>query len=111
MSGPSIECGYCGRAYVPIRLAEDATNDARCSNCGQVPPKRETLGEGIRRFRERRGMTGVELAERLGINQSQVSRWETGGVIPRAGTLKRISDALGMTPEQFQRLCDMEERE
>jgi len=48
----------------------------------------------IREARERAGLTQARLAELLGVQQSHVSRWETGAVQPRAAMLERVLDAL-----------------
>ena len=36
------------------------------------------LGENIRRFRKREGMTQEQIAEKAGINQKQISKIESG---------------------------------
>ena len=55
----------------------------------------------IRVARERTGLTQAELAERIGTMQSNVARWESGAVTPRAETLRKIREALEQQgPEQ-----------
>lgn len=46
-------------------------------------------------LRERRGFTQIELAERSGIDQGDISRIERGATSPTARTLQRIAAALG----------------
>lgn len=46
--------------------------------------------------RRRARLTQTELAKRLGIPQSQVSRWERGVVTPSFETLRRIVRACGL---------------
>ena len=46
--------------------------------------------------RRRAGLTQTELARRLGLPQSQVSRWERGSVAPSLETLQRIVRACGL---------------
>jgi transcriptional regulator with XRE-family HTH domain len=46
--------------------------------------------------RRRAGLTQAELARRLSIPQSQVSRWERGVVTPGIETLERIVRACGL---------------
>lgn len=48
----------------------------------------------IKLLRQRKGMTQKELAEKLRVSQQNVSRWETGEVIPRIDKLKLIAEAL-----------------
>lgn len=45
-------------------------------------------------LRERHGLTQVELAERCGIDQGDISRIERGSTSPTARTLQRIAEAL-----------------
>ena len=42
------------------------------------------------------GLSQAELARRARVTQAQVARFEAGKTIPRADTLLRISDALGV---------------
>lgn len=46
--------------------------------------------------RKRGGLTQGELARRLGLPQSQVSRWERGAVAPSFETLQRVVRACGL---------------
>jgi transcriptional regulator with XRE-family HTH domain len=41
-------------------------------------------------------LTQKELAERTGINQSDISKIETGNANPALSTLKRLADGMGM---------------
>jgi transcriptional regulator with XRE-family HTH domain len=45
-------------------------------------------------LREQAGLTQVELAERTGISQADISRIERGATSPTAKTLQRIAEAL-----------------
>lgn len=47
----------------------------------------------IGKFREAMGWTQAELAERLGVSQVSVSRWETGERVPGRPVLKLL-DAI-----------------
>lgn len=42
------------------------------------------------------GWTQVELGERCGTSDSQVSLWETGQVMPRAASVRKLDKALGV---------------
>lgn len=46
--------------------------------------------------RKRAGITQGELARRLAVPQSQVSRWERGAVGPSFETLRRVVRACGL---------------
>jgi transcriptional regulator with XRE-family HTH domain len=41
--------------------------------------------------------TQKELAEKIGVPQQNISRWETGEVIPKIDKLKLIAEVLGCT--------------
>lgn len=51
-------------------------------------------GAKIRELRELRKLTGAELAESVGVDQSAISFFERGLKVPKAETLKLIADKL-----------------
>lgn len=56
------------------------------------------MGEKIRMFREKAGMTQKELADALKLNQSSVARWETGEQNPTASKISQIAQVLNCLP-------------
>ena len=52
------------------------------------------LGEAVRHRREELGITQAELAERAGLQQPAVARFEAGGTMPTIPMLERLADAL-----------------
>ncbi len=66
--------------------------------------------EGIRVMRKRAGMTQAQLAERAGVNQHHISRWEKGRVEPSRANLERVADALGVLPWELHLAQEMVER-
>ncbi|MGW2869520.1 XRE family transcriptional regulator [Kitasatospora xanthocidica] len=54
------------------------------------------LGEAVRLRREALGMTQVQLAVALGMQQPAVARFEAGGTMPTIVVLERFAEALGM---------------
>jgi transcriptional regulator with XRE-family HTH domain len=48
----------------------------------------------VRRRREELGITQAELAERAGLQQPAVARFEAGGTMPTIPMLERLADAL-----------------
>ena len=46
--------------------------------------------------RKRTGLTQKQLAERTGISQSDISKFETGGGNPSLRTLQRLAAGMGM---------------
>ncbi len=55
-----------------------------------------TLGSRIRRLREEKGLTQVEMARLLSIRHSTVSQWETGKRTPDYATLRRLAEFFGV---------------
>jgi HTH-type transcriptional regulator / antitoxin HipB len=54
------------------------------------------LGVEVRALREQRGWSQTELAERAGMTQSAMARFEAGGTVPALPVLERIAAALRM---------------
>ena len=64
----------------------------------------EHIGEAIRFYRKRAGITQEELARRAGIATTSVVRLETGEVRqPRYDTFMKLAGALQVNPAQFVR--------
>ncbi len=59
------------------------------------------IGELIRTFREEKGITSKDLAEKIGISASQMSRMERGQRRVNSEVLARIARALEVTPSEF----------
>jgi len=55
-----------------------------------------TDGECIMSIRRQAGLTQKDLADRLGVTQVMISKWESGTRNPTAKTMRRIFDALGV---------------
>lgn len=63
---------------------------------------RNRLGDALRTLMDRRDMTGLSLAEKIGISPTSVSRILTGVSRPRQGTLTKLIEALCVSPEEQQ---------
>ncbi len=59
------------------------------------------IGHNIKSFREAKGISQNELAERLSVTRQAVSNWECGKSEPDIDTLHKISDILGITIEEL----------
>ena len=59
------------------------------------------IGRNIKRVLERQGKTQRELAEAIGITEASMSRYIHGDRVPKATTLVKIANALGVTPDQL----------
>ncbi len=52
------------------------------------------LGRSVRTLREAKGLNQTELADRAGMTQSAVARFESGGTVPTLPVLERLARAL-----------------
>lgn len=71
--------------------------------------KRQRLATELRRLREMAGVSGRELAERVGISQSKVSRIESGATTPPVPAVEAWAEAVGASAETRARLSAMTE--
>lgn len=55
----------------------------------------------IRTLRESMGLTQAEFADRVGVKQSTISRWESGKETPEYGFRVELAKLAGMTVEEF----------
>lgn len=58
-----------------------------------------TIAERIRLYRQQKGLSQAELAEKSTVNNKSLSRYELGSSIPPADALKNIADALGVSAD------------
>lgn len=65
---------------------------------GAEPGKRQRLGAELRRARELGGVSGRELAQRIGISQSKVSRAESGSALLSIPEVAAWASATGASP-------------
>ena len=54
-------------------------------------------GSTIKKLREARGMTQAQLAERIGVSDKAVSKWETAKGLPDISLLEPLAQALGVS--------------
>lgn len=57
----------------------------------------DKIGKFIALNRRNKGLTQEQLAEKLGVTNKTVSRWETGRYMPDLSLLKPLSEELGIT--------------
>jgi transcriptional regulator with XRE-family HTH domain len=68
-------------------------------NDGLGPTGRERLAAELRRLRDLAGVSGRDLANRIGISQSKVSRIESGAVVPSLPEVTAWGKELGVSVE------------
>jgi transcriptional regulator with XRE-family HTH domain len=71
--------------------------------------RRQRLGEALRELRRGANLTGVELAARLGIAQSSVSRMEAGRQLPSPEQVDQWAAATGASTERTTELDHLAE--
>ncbi|GAA5076881.1 transcriptional regulator with XRE-family HTH domain [Thermocatellispora tengchongensis] len=76
---------------------------------GAAPGKRQRLATELRRLRDLAGISGRDLATRIGISQSKVSRIESGTVIPTMPEVTAWAEAVEASPETRAWLSEMTE--
>ena len=57
--------------------------------------------EQLHAWRTRRFLTQKGLAEKVGVPYQTVQRWESGQSFPRAALLRRLCEALEVTPDEL----------
>ena len=63
------------------------------------------LGETLRLRREQCRLGQAQLAERLGVRQQTVSRWEQGLALPRPARVLELAHVLDLDPGHLHRLA------
>ncbi len=58
----------------------------------------EVMGERLRELRQKRGLTQIDLAERMGMPQGRISEIERGLHVPNLDTILRLAAALECKP-------------
>jgi len=65
-----------------------------------------TFAETLRRLRSENGLTQQELSDKLYVDRSTISKWESGDRMPDAVTLARLSECLGVDLSMLQRFSE-----
>jgi transcriptional regulator with XRE-family HTH domain len=67
----------------------------------KTPVDEKQIGRRLQEIRKRRGLTQVELAEKLGINQSLVSQYERGALRLHGALVAAFAKALRVSADQI----------
>ena len=70
-----------------ILILQFVGDECRCS-------QKVTLGDRIAELRKAKGWNQTELAKKIGVSYTQMSRYEISGVQPPANTLKKLADVF-----------------
>ncbi len=55
----------------------------------------------LKEFREKQGLSQTELAGLVGLKQTTISQYESGSRRPNLSMAKKLSDALGISLDDF----------
>lgn len=59
------------------------------------------FGDFLYELRKEQGMTQAELADKLGVTNKAVSKWETGEAMPETGLLLPLAEIFGVTVDEL----------
>jgi transcriptional regulator with XRE-family HTH domain len=74
------------------------------------PDDSRDIGPLLRSYREERGLTGGALADRAGLNQSKVSRIETGRTAASVDDVRLLAAGMDLSAEETERLVSLAAR-
>ncbi len=63
--------------------------------------KQKTLGTMIAALRKEHGMTQLELAEKMGVTDKAVSKWERDLSCPDVNTLPKLAEVFGISVDEL----------
>lgn len=63
--------------------------------------KYQTLGTMIAALRKEKGMTQLELAEKMGVTDKAVSKWERDLSCPDVNTIPRLAELFGISVDEL----------
>lgn len=63
--------------------------------------KSKTLGMMIAEIRKKQGMTQLDLAEKMGVTDKAVSKWERDLSCPDVNSFPRLAEVLGVTVDEL----------
>ena len=63
--------------------------------------KKQTFGAALAALRKERGMTQLELAEKMGVTDKAVSKWERDLSLPDVNTIPKLAELFGLTVDEL----------
>ena len=73
----------------------------RSSNQGSENTMKRTFGTMIAAMRKERGMTQLELAEKMGVTDKAVSKWERDLSFPDINSMPKLADVFNVTVDEL----------
>lgn len=70
-------------------------------NKGANTMKKRTFGSMIAEFRKEKAMTQVELAEKMGVTDKAVSKWERDLSFPDVNTIPKLAEIFNVTVDEL----------
>ena len=68
---------------------------------GQEAMKRQTLGTMIATLRKENGMTQLELAEKMGVTDKAVSKWERDLSCPDVSSIPKLAEIFSVSVDEL----------
>ncbi|MCR4593831.1 MAG: helix-turn-helix domain-containing protein [Clostridiales bacterium] len=66
--------------------------------------KKKTLGMMIASLRKENGMTQLELAEKMGVTDKAVSKWERDLSCPDVNTIPKLAETFGISVDELMQI-------
>lgn len=63
--------------------------------------KKESFGNMVAALRKEKGMTQLELAEKMGVTDKAVSKWERDLSFPDVSSIPKLAEILGVTVDEL----------
>nr|DAI12346.1 MAG TPA: helix-turn-helix domain protein [Caudoviricetes sp.] len=63
--------------------------------------RKDVIWLSMKEIRERRGLTQTQIADRLEVDKSTVSKWESGDSTPLRKYRRKLCELLGCTEEEL----------
>lgn len=63
--------------------------------------KEQTFGSMIAMLRKKKGMTQLELAEKIGVTDKAVSKWERNLSFPDVGSIPKLAEILDVSVDEL----------
>lgn len=86
---------------IPAMTAGMETTVTMKKRVGSAPGGARAIGERLTRFRKAKGLTQVELAEKLESTQALVSKYERGDLMLHGELIVRFAAILGVTTDEL----------